>query len=226
MAHATTRGNRRSVGRNNLTKRQREASKLVIEMQECQRDAIFWLEQMESSPVDMYIDYGRIYLPLYVGMYKCHLRALCNVNTIAAAEASTLNIRNDETEKVFAVLRKHEDGSKGQIYCLRGKHWVALQKVPESEAGIYYDDKVLMLVANYVAAAETLRVVETLSVAQYNGIFQKKANNSFSSTMKKLDANNNRSKPVKRKAEEYGSRIGESLVSQYGRGKWNKTFLV
>ena len=77
-------------------------------------------------------------------MYRCHLRALWNVNTRAAAEAFTLNITNVQTEAVFAILKKHESGSKGQIYCLRGKHWVALQKVPESEAGIYYDAKVLM----------------------------------------------------------------------------------
>ena len=98
---------------------------------------------------------------------------------------------------------------------------MALQKVPESDAGIFYDDKILMAVGNYVAAAETLRVVATLAVREYSRIFEKKGSNSFSSTMKKLDAKNNRSKPVKRKAKEYGLRKGMSLVPQYGRGRRN-----
>ena len=69
------------------------------------------------------------------------------MNTRAAAEAFTLNITNVETEAVFAVLKKYEDRSNGQIFHLREKHWVALQKVPESDAGIFYDDKVLMAAA-------------------------------------------------------------------------------
>ena len=226
MAHATTQGNRNSVRRNHLTERQREACHHITRMQECSRDAIFRLEQMESSPVDMYADYGRKYLKEYIGMYRCHLRALWNVNTRAAAEAFTLNITNVETEAVFAILKKYEDGSNGQIFHLREYHWVALQKVPESDAGLYYDDKILMAVGNYDAAAETLRLVEKLSVAEYSRVFQKKGNNSFSSKMKQLNTKNNGSKPVKRKAKEYGSRNGMSLVPQYGRGTGKKKFGV
>ena len=44
--------------------------------------------------------------------------------------------------------------------------------------------------------------------------------------MTKLNTKNNVGKPVKRKAKEYGSRNGMSLVQQYGRGKGKKKFVV
>ena len=121
MAHATTQGNGKSVRRNHLTEKQREASKLIIRMQEFQRDAFLQLEQMKLSPADMYTDYGRRYLDEYTGMYRCDFRALSNVNTRAAAEAFSLSITHDETKAVFAVLEKYEDGSNGQIFHLRKK---------------------------------------------------------------------------------------------------------
>ena len=188
-------------------------------MQECRRDAFLQLEQGKSSPAEMYTDCGRRYLDGYTGMYRCHFRALSNVNTRAAAEAFSLSITHGETKAVFAVLKKYEDGSNGKIFHLRKKHWVALQKVPGSDAAIFYDDMVLMAVGNYNAAATCLKVVETLSAGEYSRVFRGKVNNSFSSTMKKLNTMKNVNKPVKRKADEYGSRSGMSLVKQYGRGK-------
>ena len=107
----------------------------------------------------MYADYGRKYLDEYVGMKRCHYRALSNVNTAAAAKACSLGITSDETEKVFAVLSKYEDGTNGTVFRVRGKHWVALQRVPDSDAGIYYDDMVLVKVSSYSAAANLLKLV-------------------------------------------------------------------
>ena len=150
----------------------------------------------------MYADYGRKYLDEYLGMYRCHYRALSNVNIVAAAEACTLGITHDEPEKVFAVLSKYEDGTNGKVFHLRKKHWVALQRVPDSGAGFYYDDTVLVKVCSYSGAANFLKLVQDMTQPEYRKVFhggntKKKncskttnkddiKNDNFSKTMRKL----------------------------------------
>ena len=86
---------------------------------------------MKSSPANIYADYcGRRYLDNYVGLDKCHFRALSNMDPAASANALSLGLRHDQSNEAFTVLNKHEDGSSGKVFYLRMSHWVALQKVP------------------------------------------------------------------------------------------------
>jgi hypothetical protein len=106
-------------------------------MQDCQRDAFLWLETMKSSHADICMDYGRKYIPDYVGLGECHLRALSNVSTRAAAEVHRLGFGHRETGRVLDVFKKDQDGSNGKIFHIRKQHWVALQKCPESDGGVF-----------------------------------------------------------------------------------------
>jgi hypothetical protein len=83
------------------------------------------------------MDYGRKYIPDYVGLGECHLRALSNVSTRAAAEVHRLGFGHRETGRVLDVFKKYQDGSNGKIFHIRKQHWVALQKCPESDGGVF-----------------------------------------------------------------------------------------
>ena len=83
------------------------------------------------------MDYGRKYIPDYVGLGECHLRALSNVSTRAAAEVHRLGFEHRETGRVLDVFKKDQDGSNGKILHIRKQHWVALQKCPESDGGVF-----------------------------------------------------------------------------------------
>ena len=131
---------------------------------------------MESSPADIYADYcGQRYLDHYVGLGKCHVRALFNVNPAAAAKAFSLGLSHDQSNEVFAVFNKHDNGSSGKVFYLRMSHWVTLQKLPGSNTAVYYDDMVVMEIGNYVATEVVLQLVESMSASEYSRTFYGKA---------------------------------------------------
>ena len=133
------------------------------------------LEQLESFPPDIYADYcGRIYLDHYVGLDKCHFRALSNVNPAAVAKAFALGLSHEQSNEVFAVFNKHDDGSSGKVFYLRMSHWVALKKLPGSNAAVYYDDMVVMEIGNHVAAEAVLQLVESMLAGEYSRTFHGK----------------------------------------------------
>ena len=114
---------------------------------------------MRLSPTDMYTDFGWRYIDVYVGLVKCYLRALSNVNIRAAAEAFSLGIVHGETDKVLDVSKKYEDGSTGKIFHVRKQHWVALQRFPGSDAAVFYDDLVLMRINSYDSTTTLLKLL-------------------------------------------------------------------
>ena len=155
--------------------RQKKALNHINNMSECQRDAFSQLEQLESSPANSYADYcGRRYLDNYVGLGKCHLRLLFNVNSAAAAKAFSLGRRYGQSNEVFAVFNKDEDVSSGKVFYLRMSHWVVLQKVPESNTAVNYNDMVVMEIGNYVAAEAVLQLMESISASEYIRTFHGK----------------------------------------------------
>ena len=130
---------------------------------------------MESSPANVYADYcGQRYLDNYVGLGECHFRALSNVNPVAVDEAFSLGLSHGQSNEAFAVFNKHDDGSSGKEFYLRMSHWVALKKLPRSNASVYYDDMVVMEIGIYVAAEAVLQLVEAMSVSEYSRTFHGK----------------------------------------------------
>ena len=227
MPDATRTQGTRSIGRiNQLTDGQKSASEHITQMQDCQRDAFLLLERMKSSHADMCKDYGRKYIPDYIGLGKCHLRALSNVNTQAAAEVHRLGVGHRETDRVLDVFKKYQDRSNGKIFHIRKQHWVAVQKCPESDGGVFYDEMVLMGITDYESAIVSLELLQNLSALDYGKVFRSPVNKAFSNTMKKLQAKVNTNRGDKRKADGYGLRSGMSLVKQYGRKKGKRKFVI
>ena len=96
------------------------------------------------------------------------------MNSATAAKAFSLGLRHDQSNEVFAVFNKHDDGSSSKVFYLRMSHWVALQKLPGSNAAVYYDDMVVMEIGNYVAAEAVLQLVESMSASEYSRTFHGK----------------------------------------------------
>ena len=117
----------------------------------------------------MYKDKEGLYPEDYVGLRKCHLRALHSVREEAAREGLTAKIKHNATNEVRAVAKKYEE--HGRVFHIREEHWVALRKVPGSSEGIYVDDMVRMEVSNYKGALAVLEVLESMKENVYDAVF-------------------------------------------------------
>ena len=130
---------------------------------------------MEPSPANIYADYcGRRFLDHYVGLGKCHFRALSNMNPAAAAEVFSFGLSHEQSNEVFAVFNKHDDRSSGKVFYLRMSHWVALQKLLGSNRAVYCDDMIVMEIGNYAAAEPVLQLVESMLASEYTRAFHEK----------------------------------------------------
>jgi hypothetical protein len=96
------------------------------------------------------------------------------MNPAVAAKTFSLGLRHDPLNEVFAIFNKHDNGSSGKVFYLRMSHWVALQKLPGSNAAVYYDDMVVVEFGNYVAAEAVLQLVESMPVGEYSRKFHGK----------------------------------------------------
>ena len=81
---------------------------------------------------------------------RCHLRALHNICPETALQAYD-KVKHNEPEKVKSFL---PDKSKGEVFRLRGQHWVALT------AEHYLDDRFYFEVKNHSVASYILSVME------------------------------------------------------------------
>ena len=75
---------------------------------------------------------------------------------------------------MFTVFNKHDDRSSGKVFYLKMSHWVALQKLPGSNAAVYYDDMVVMKIGNYAATEAVVQLVESLLASEYSRTFRGK----------------------------------------------------
>jgi hypothetical protein len=155
--------------RNKLTPRQREASGHIQSMQQSQRDAFDRLVCFEKLPPGMYQDIKDRYPEEYVGLGKCHLRALHNLDEGAARKGLAADIKHNAANEVREVANNCEE--HGKVFHIRKEHWVALRKVPGSGKGIYFDDMVTMEVNNYKGALAVLELSEGMAESAYNAVF-------------------------------------------------------
>ena len=93
------------------------------------------------------------------------------MNPATTAKAFSLGLRHDQSNEMFVVFNKHEDGSSSKVFYLRMSHWVALQKLPGSNRAVYCNDMVVMEIDNYAAVEAVLQLVELMSASEYSRIF-------------------------------------------------------
>ena len=124
-------------------------------------EAVFNL-QMQSAIEQMSMSYcitlGE-YPLVYIGLGKCHLRALYSVSPQAAKLALSKGIRYSQVSEIQECLQQFKGPMKGKVFQLRQTHWVSLCP------SFYTDDSRCWRVTNIKKACEVLTF---LSLSTYS----------------------------------------------------------
>ena len=70
-------------------------------------------------------------------------------------------------EEIHSVLKNHEDESRGEVFFIQKKHWVALEKGDGEKHAWFYDDKVRLAISNYEGASAALQLAQDMSPKEY-----------------------------------------------------------
>jgi hypothetical protein len=118
--------------------------------------------QMQSAIKQMSMSYCKTlgeYPLVYIGLRKCHLRALYSVSPQAAKLALFKGIRYNQVSEIQDCLQQFKGPKKGKVFQLRQTHWVSICP------SFYTDDSRCWRVTNIKKACEVLTF---LSLSTYS----------------------------------------------------------
>ena len=119
------------------------------------------MQQFTKSEVELNDHPNGRYPEDFTGSGKCHLRALWNISTKAATEASSINLNYKNSKAVKSLLKCFEGRvMRGAVFFIHQQHWVSLRRLEETNEAVYYDDKVMMQLNNYEGAAKVLATAQ------------------------------------------------------------------